>query len=117
MLRAARRSSISAARSLTIPATSSQDGRAAAWERTYAARTPEELDEAYRVWAPTYDEDSIRRFGYAAPAAAAELLSRHLVDPGARILDAGAGTGLVGGFLKERGFVNLVALDRSHDML
>ena len=30
-----------------IPATSSQDGRAASWERTYTAETQVELDTAY----------------------------------------------------------------------
>ena len=52
--------------------------RATSWERTYAAKTQTELNEAYAAWAPTYDEDSIGRFGYAAPVATADLLSRHL---------------------------------------
>eukprot|EP00966_Prymnesium_polylepis_P232472 5376633-Prymnesium_polylepis.1 len=62
----------------SLPATTSQDSCAAAWEKTYAATTQAELDEAYAAWAPTYDEDSIGRFGYAAPEAAAECLARHL---------------------------------------
>lgn len=61
-----------------IPATSSQDGRAASWERTYTAETQAELDLAYAEWSTTYDDDSLRRFGYAAPAEAASVLSRHL---------------------------------------
>ena len=100
----------SACSSRAIPATSSQDGRAAAWERTYLAQTQAELDMAYAEWAETYDDESMRLFGYAAPAEAARVLSRHLgPELDARILDAGAGTGLVGSFLAARGYRNLLA--------
>ena len=104
--------------SQAIPATSSQDGRAASWERTYTAKTQAELDMAYAEWSKTYDDDSLRRFGYAAPAEAARVVARHLgTKLDARILDAGAGTGLVGSFLAARGYRNLVGLDRSQPML
>ena len=104
--------------SRAIPATSSQDGRAAAWERTYLAQTQAELDMAYAEWAETYDDESMRLFGYAAPAEAARVLSRHLgPELDARILDAGAGTGLVGSFLAARGYRNLLGVDRSRPML
>ena len=73
---------------------------------------------AYAEWSATYDDDSLRRFGYAAPAEAARVVSRHLgPELDARILDAGAGTGLVGSFLAARGYRNLVGLDRSQPML
>ena len=40
-----------------------------------------------------------------------------LSDKNARILDVGAGTGLVGEYLKKRGFCNLDALEPSLGML
>eukprot|EP00964_Phaeocystis_antarctica_P122987 scaffold86650_cov59-Phaeocystis_antarctica.AAC.7 len=112
----------------------------------YTAETQAELDTAYAEWSTTYDDDSLRRFGYAAPAEAASLAlalalalaltlaltlalnlaltlalaltSRHLgPELDARILDAGAGTGLVGSFLAAKGYRNLVGLDRSQPML
>eukprot|EP00622_Pseudochattonella_farcimen_P003154 FR738263.1.p1 GENE.FR738263.1~~FR738263.1.p1 ORF type:complete len:188 (+),score=12.97 FR738263.1:1-564(+) len=50
--------------------------------------------------------------GYAAPPAAATLLSQH-VPHTARVLDAGVGTGLVGECLKPLGFEELVGVDLS----
>ncbi len=39
------------------------------------------------------------------------------VPPPARVLDAGAGTGLAGELLAGRGYTNLVAMDLSESML
>lgn len=90
---------------------------ASAWEKTYAATTRDEMLDAYSEWASSYDRDSLGLFGYAAPAAAAEALKRLLPDRVAPILDAGAGTGLVGAFLAERGFTELIGVDLSPEML
>mmetsp|Transcript_55631 Transcript_55631/g.130347 ORF Transcript_55631/g.130347 Transcript_55631/m.130347 type:complete len:228 (+) Transcript_55631:210-893(+) len=91
------------------------------WEKTYEAANAEELLLAYAEWAPTYDEDSIGRFGYAAPVAAADALAAVLrslgVEENAAILDAGAGTGQVGQRLAELGFQNLIGVDLSPEML
>ena len=88
------------------------------WAHTYTARTKAELVAAYQRWAPSYDADSVGAWGYAAPAACAAALARHVPDRDARVLDAGAGTGLVGLALAERhGFRRLCALDLSPHML
>ena len=94
-----------------------------AWQKTYEATNTKELLGAYAEWAPTYDEDSIKTFGYAAPKAAAKALARHLNGPGrqsgeAKILDLGAGTGLVGEFLaREQGLTAVTGVDLSAEML
>ena len=89
-----------------------------AWQLTYAATTKAELCDAYAAWAPSYDRDSTERWGYAAPQACADALARHVPDRAARVLDAGAGTGLVGAHLARRhGFSRLCAVDLSRAML
>ena len=82
----------------------------------YTSRDNEELAERYNEWARQYDEDLTDEFGWIGPLKAAEVLAR-FVDKRSRILDAGAGTGLVGEVLAERGYENLVALDISQGML
>ena len=90
---------------------------AAAWQRTYAATSRDELLAAYAEWAPSYDVDALERFGYAAPEAMADVLARHLDDRGSPILDAGAGTGILGKALAARGFTQLTGVDACAPML
>ncbi|WP_017605481.1 class I SAM-dependent DNA methyltransferase [Nocardiopsis alkaliphila] len=87
-------------------------------DRVYALRSPEEVEGTYDEWAATYEHDTTEGMGYAAPAHAAERLSR-LLDgrPRAEILDAGCGTGLVGAALAEHGFQVIDGLDLSTAML
>ena len=87
------------------------------WRATYEARGHAELMHAYASWAGSYDTDSLARFGYAAPDAAASAVARHVPDIRAPILDAGAGTGIVGDILAARGFRNLTGIDTSTHML
>lgn len=82
----------------------------------YSSRDNEELAERYERWATAYDEDLREVFGYTMPRNAAEVFERH-VPLGARILDAGAGTGLVGEALHGLGYGDLVAMDLSEGML
>lgn len=90
---------------------------------TKQAKNTEELLQAYADWAQTYDADSIGRFGYTAPTAAACTLARHLRANNAGdiddvpILDAGAGTGQVGARLGSLGFKQIIAVDLSAEML
>ena len=80
------------------------------------APTQEELRRRYDLWASKYDTDIGRVEDYLAPLATAEVAEAYLAKE-ARILDAGAGTGLSGAALREAGFENLVGLDFSAGML
>ena len=82
----------------------------------YASRDNKELQERYDEWAADYDSDLDRDFGWFAPQLASDIFAKH-VSGGARVLDAGAGTGLVGRCLKEKGFTSIIAMDLSQGML
>jgi ubiquinone/menaquinone biosynthesis C-methylase UbiE len=75
-----------------------------------------ELAARYDRWAAEYDADLGEAFGWIGPAKAAELFAR-LVPADARVLDAGAGTGLVGQALASHGYKKLIAADISEGML
>lgn len=85
-------------------------------QRVYASSDSAELTSEYNRWAGEYDAD-LEALGYNAPRAAAELLATHVADKGARVLDAGAGTGMVGEELHRVGFRRITALDMSPGML
>ena len=82
----------------------------------YGARNNRELEERYNQWAKNYDEDLDKDFGWLGPALAVEACKQY-VPTDARILDAGAGTGLVGKALSDAGYRNLTAIDMSPGML
>jgi predicted TPR repeat methyltransferase len=82
----------------------------------YAANAPEEVARAYDAWAATYDAD-MAKAGYRHPAIGLALLARHLPRGSAPVLDAGAGTGLVGEWLGLIGYPQVEALDLSEGML
>ncbi len=82
----------------------------------YAARNNQELEERYNSWAKNYDEDLNNDFGWLGPALALEACQQY-IPKDARILDAGAGTGLVGKMLHDAGYRNLTAIDMSPGML
>jgi SAM-dependent methyltransferase len=84
--------------------------------RVYESATSEELARAYDLWADRYDED-MHVLGRRGPEIVAALVARHVRDLGAAILDAGAGTGLVGQWLHSLGYTHLIALDLSKGML
>jgi len=86
-------------------------------DQVYHAQSAEDLAAAYGAWADTYDADLVGELSWDAPERAADYLSRHLEDRGARILDVGAGTGLVGQALAALGYQRLAALDLSEVML
>lgn len=83
----------------------------------YSSRDARELEERYDRWASDYDKDLEEAFGWVGPRSAAEVLARHVTRKDARILDAGAGTGLVGVVLAEMGYTDMVAMDFSKGML
>lgn len=84
-------------------------------ERSYAAKTAEELRQVYRDWAEHYDHE-LNQLGWDKPARVCQVLLPYL-PPNPTILDVGAGTGLVGQFLHEQGISEVSALDFSPEML
>ncbi len=82
----------------------------------YSSPDNEELRRRYDVWAKEYDSDLERDFGWQGPSLAVDYLAKY-VPSSAVILDAGAGTGLVGVELQRRGYENLVGMDMSAGML
>ncbi len=85
-------------------------------QRVYGAKDYAELMNAYEGWASEYDAD-LEALGFSSPMAAAVLLDTYLPDKDARVLDAGAGTGMVGVELARRRFSRITALDMSPGML
>lgn len=82
----------------------------------YASRNNQELAERYDQWAKDYDQDLEQDFEWLGPQRAAEVFAKYVARD-SRILDAGAGTGLVGKFLAENGYDQIVAMDMSAGML
>ena len=82
----------------------------------YRSQNNQELIERYNVWAQDYEQDLDETFGYVGPEPAVDVLVTY-VSPDAKILDAGAGTGLVGEILYQRGYTHLEAMDMSIGML
>ena len=85
-------------------------------ERVYQATSKSEIDRAYDEWANTYDEQ-IDDIGWCIPPLASVMLTRQLPSPAGPILDAGAGTGIMGELLAPLGYTSLAALDPSSGML
>lgn len=82
----------------------------------YESQDQHELSHRYDEWSQEYDKHLEEELNYIAPDIGVSLLTKHIAI-GARILDAGAGTGLVGERLHAAGFRNLVAVDNSPGML
>ena len=77
----------------------------------------EELGKRYDEWAKYYDADITEHYGYQLPSRVAELATKYITNKQNRILDAGAGTGLVGQLLHNLGFNNIIGIDLSKGML
>jgi len=91
------------------------------YDEAYSQRAKEDVVKLYDNWAKTYDLE-LDSYHYVAPQIGAELFASHLKKNGilladAKILDVGCGTGLVGHFLHEMGFVHVDGLDLSTEML
>ncbi|MBL7166822.1 MAG: class I SAM-dependent methyltransferase [Dehalococcoidales bacterium] len=82
----------------------------------YSSQDNRELSERYDQWAKDYDADLDEGFGWLGPQRAVDFFVKY-VPKIARVLDAGAGTGLVGKLLAKQGYGNLVAMDLSQGML
>ena len=85
-------------------------------QRIHTARNVNELAERYDLMAKKYDESLGGEWGWTSPEYTAEVLSRY-TTPDARVLDAGAGTGLVAECLFRRGYWNIYGIDMAHEMM
>jgi MFS family permease len=85
-------------------------------DRLYGARDLDELRSEYDRIATAYDNELIDGMDYRSPAAVTAV-ARRLIPTDARVLDAGAGTGLLGVALAEAGFTRLDGVDLSPGML
>ncbi len=82
----------------------------------YNSKNCQELTEYYKQWAKNYDQELVNDCSYIAPQKVVAILSQ-FVSKDAKILDAGAGTGLVGEILYQNGYSNLEGMDISAEML
>jgi len=87
-----------------------------ALDQVYAARTPDQLADAYAAWANGYDRETAA-LGYCLPFIACAWLARHLAVDAGPVLDAGCGTGLSGPYLAALGYGPVEGLDLSDEML
>ncbi len=84
--------------------------------KVYGSGGADDLARLYDGWATTYDAE-MARVGYRHPTIALALLARHLPRGAQPVLDAGAGTGLLGEWLGIMGYSHVEALDLSAGML
>ena len=85
-------------------------------QNAYAAKDGQEAAELYDSWAEDY-ERRVSSWGYITPAVAAWFLGRYVAPEDGTVLDAGAGTGLMGLVLAPLGYRDLIGIDVSGDML
>ncbi len=76
----------------------------------------QELRSKYDAWAKLYESD-IRQSWEIMPMNAASMLKQLLPHENIAILDAGAGSGMVGEALNKQGYKNITAIDLSQEML
>ena len=94
----------------TIPMAQGKHGGALG--AVYEAKGAEEVAALYDRWSETYDHE-MAIAGYRHPSICLALLARHLPRGAAPLLDAGAGTGLIGEWLGIMGYPHVEALDIS----
>lgn len=84
--------------------------------RAYQSKNVDELAEYYDEWATGY-EGNMQNVGYIHPAMVASMIGRHVAIGDGPILDAGAGTGILGDILAALGQTDIVGIDASQKML
>lgn len=82
----------------------------------YAASTTTDIAEIYDRWSTSYD-DYMEQSGYRHPAVCVGLLARHVPAGALPVMDAGAGTGLIGGLMNIIGYQHIDGIDISAGML
>ena len=67
-------------------------------------KTPKALVQSeYDKWADTYEHDSLNKIGFASPKVCVDTLLKFCPPEGKKVLDVGAGTGLLGQMMTQRG--------------
>jgi predicted TPR repeat methyltransferase len=89
------------------------------WLQTvYKATNHEQLEVCYDAWAESYERDVLTYgYTYMNPVMVAGLVGRYVKPEKGVLLDAGAGTGMVGEILSLMGHQNVVGIDISMCML
>ena len=82
----------------------------------YSSSNNQELAERYDQWAKDYEQDLAQDFEWLGPQRTAELFFKYVAKD-SLVLDAGAGTGLVGQLLSQEGYGRITAMDLSSGML
>ncbi|MDJ0949991.1 MAG: class I SAM-dependent methyltransferase [Alphaproteobacteria bacterium] len=101
---------------MTIDETLPSQRRARVGWAYQAAEDVARTEARFDAWADEYDADVAELCDWRGPAETVGPATRYLAAE-ARILDAGAGTGLVGETLAGQGYSNMVAVDLSQRML
>ncbi len=83
----------------------------------YSLKTPSDSINLYKKWAKTYDKDFALNHNYLSPKKISEFFLEKSKDTDTPILDVGAGTGLVGEFLKLKNKKDIIGIDISSEML
>lgn len=82
----------------------------------YETNNQQSLRDKYDAWSRIYDAELDKPYRIS-PILSARVLAGVLPNKEARILDAGAGTGMVGEALAKLGYSNIVGVDLSEEML
>lgn len=93
-----------------------QEESSAFLHKVFTVKDNRDLKKAYDQWAEKYDAH-VTEFGYNIPAVAAGLIGKYVTPETTPILDAGAGTGLMGSILDALGYKGQVGIDISAGML
>ena len=83
----------------------------------YSLQTPDDSIKLYKKWAKSYDEDFAKSSHYLSPQKISNFFLEHSKSTDTPILDVGAGTGLVGEFLKVKNKKEIIGIDISSEML
>jgi len=74
-------------------------------------------EKHYDEWARTYEDDLVNDMEYVAHKDAGDIFIDVVEDKTLKVLDVACGTGLVGEYLKNKGYMNIDGVDFSNEML
>ena len=87
------------------------------YDEAYSLETPEDSIKLYKKWAKTYDNDFAINSNYVSPEKISSFFNKYAKKTDSPVLDVGAGTGLVGEFLKKSNKKDIIGIDISLEML